>query len=311
MPLKKNKKKIWITGPNGMVGSALVRKLSKEYKVLSVNKKKLNLLDQKKVFSWIKKNKPDIILMSAAKVGGIYANNSFPAEFIYENLQIQSNIIEGAKISNIKKLVFIGSSCIYPRNCKQPIKEEYLLSGKLESTNQWYAVAKIAGIKMVEAYRKQYNLNFVNVMPCNMYGPKDNYDKKNSHVMAALIRKFCIAKKNNLKDVIVWGSGKSLREFMHVDDFAEAMAKIIKKYNKIEPINVGSGQEISILNLARKISKVVDFKGKIIFDKKYPDGTPRKLLNISKIRKLGWKPKISLLNGIRKSVNDYNKLINY
>lgn len=311
MPLKKNKKKIWITGPNGMVGSALVRKFSKEYKVLSVNKKKLNLLDQKKVFSWIKKNKPDIILMSAAKVGGIYANNSFPAEFIYENLQIQSNIIEGAKISNIKKLVFIGSSCIYPRNCKQPIKEEYLLSGKLESTNQWYAVAKIAGIKMVEAYRKQYNLNFINVMPCNMYGPKDNYDKKNSHVMAALIRKFCIAKKNNLKDVIVWGSGKSLREFMHVDDFAEAMAKIIKKYNKIEPINVGSGQEISILNLAKKISKVVDFKGKIIFDKKYPDGTPRKLLNISKIKKLGWKPKISLLNGIRKSVNDYNKLINY
>lgn len=311
MLLKKNKKKIWITGPNGMVGSALVRKFSKEYKVLSVNKKKLNLLDQKKVFSWIKKNKPDIILMSAAKVGGIYANNSFPAEFIYENLQIQSNIIQGAKISNIKKLVFIGSSCIYPRNCKQPIKEEYLLSGKLESTNQWYAVAKIAGIKMVEAYRKQYNLNFVNVMPCNMYGPKDNYDKKNSHVMAALIRKFCIAKKNNLKDVIVWGSGKSLREFMHVDDFAEAMAKIIKKYNKIQPINVGSGQEISILNLAKKISKVVDFKGKIIFDKKYPDGTPRKLLNISKIRKLGWKPKISLLNGIRKSVNDYNKLINY
>ena len=311
MPLKKNKKKIWITGPNGMVGSALVRKFSKEYKVLSVNKKKLNLLDQKKVFSWIKKNKPDIILMSAAKVGGIYANNSFPAEFIYENLQIQSNIIEGAKISNIKKLVFIGSSCIYPRNCKQPIKEEYLLSGKLESTNQWYAVAKIAGIKMVEAYRKQYNLNFINVMPCNMYGPKDNYDKKNSHVMAALIRKFCIAKKNNLKDVIVWGSGKSLREFMHVDDFAEAMAKIIKKYNKIEPINVGSGQEISILNLAKKISKVVDFKGKIIFDKKYPNGTPRKLLNISKIKKLGWKPKISLLNGIRKSVNDYNKLINY
>ena len=311
MLLKKNKKKIWITGPNGMVGSALVRKFSKEYKVLSVNKKKLNLLDQKKVFSWIKKNKPDIILMSAAKVGGIYANNSFPAEFIYENLQIQSNIIQGAKISNIKKLVFIGSSCIYPRNCKQPIKEEYLLSGKLESTNQWYAVAKIAGIKMVEAYRKQYNLNFINVMPCNMYGPKDNYDKKNSHVMAALIRKFCIAKKNNLKDVIVWGSGKSLREFMHVDDFAEAMAKIIKKYNKIEPINVGSGQEISILNLAKKISKVVDFKGKIIFDKKYPDGTPRKLLNISKIKKLGWKPKISLLNGIRKSVNDYNKLINY
>lgn len=298
------KKKIWITGPNGMVGSALVRKFSKEYKVLSVNKKKLNLLDQKKVFSWIKKNKPDIILMSAAKVGGIYANNHFPAEFIYENLQIQSNIIEGAKINKIKKLVFIGSSCIYPRNCKQPIKEEYLLSGKLENTNQWYAVAKIAGLKMVEAYRKQYNLNYVSVMPCNMYGPKDNYDEKNSHVMAALIRKFCIAKKNNLKEVIVWGSGKPLREFMHVDDFAEAMSKIIKKYNKMDPINVGSGQEISILNLAKKISKVVDFKGKIIFDKKYPDGTPRKLLNISKIKKLGWKPKITLKNGIKMTIEN-------
>ncbi len=301
----KKKKKIWITGPNGMVGSALVRKFSKEYKVLSVDKKKLNLLDQKKVFSWIKKNKPDIILMSAAKVGGIYANNSFPAEFIYENLQIQSNIIEGARISNIEKLVFIGSSCIYPRNCKQPIKEEYLLSGKLENTNQWYAVAKIAGLKMVEAYRKQYNLNFVSVMPCNMYGPKDNYDEKNSHVMAALIRKFCIGKKNNLKEVIVWGSGKPLREFMHVDDFAEAMAKIIKKYDKIDPINVGSGQEISILNLAKKISKAVDFKGKIIFDKKYPDGTPRKVLNISKIKKLGWKPKITLKNGIIMTVKNF------
>ena len=191
------KKKIWITGANGMVGSALVRRLRKEYKILSISRKKLDLLDQKKVFSWIKRNKPDIILMSAAKVGGIYANNSFPAEFIYENLQIQSNIIEGAKINKIKKLIFIGSSCIYPRNCRQPIKEEYLLSGKLETTNQWYAIAKIAGIKMVEAYRKQYHLNYVNVMPCNMYGPKDNYDKKNSHVMAALIRKFCIAKKKN------------------------------------------------------------------------------------------------------------------
>ena len=205
------KKKIWITGANGMVGSALVRRLRKEYKILSISRKKLDLLDQKKVFSWIKRNKPDIILMSAAKVGGIYANNSFPAEFIYENLQIQSNIIEGAKINKIKKLIFIGSSCIYPRNCRQPIKEEYLLSGKLETTNQWYAIAKIAGIKMVEAYRKQYHLNYVNVMPCNMYGPKDNYDKKNSHVMAALIRKFCIAKKKKIKRSYSLGIRKTFK----------------------------------------------------------------------------------------------------
>ena len=198
--MTKKLKKVWITGPNGMVGSSLIRNLKKKYKILSINKKKLNLLNQKKVFDYIKKNKPDIIIMSAAKVGGIYANDNYPGEFIYENIQIQNNIIEGARIYKIKKLIFIGSSCIYPRNCKQPIKEEYLLTGKLEETNQWYATAKIAGLKMVEAYKKQYNLNFVSVMPCNMYGPKDNYDENNSHVMAALIRKFCIAKKKTKKN---------------------------------------------------------------------------------------------------------------
>ncbi len=300
-------KKVWITGPNGMVGSSLIRNLKKKYKILSINKKKLNLLNQKKVFDYIKKNKPDIIIMSAAKVGGIYANDNYPGEFIYENIQIQNNIIEGARIYKIKKLIFIGSSCIYPRNCKQPIKEEYLLTGKLEETNQWYATAKIAGLKMVEAYKKQYNLNFVSVMPCNMYGPKDNYDEKNSHVMAALIRKFCIAKKKQKRVVKVWGTGKPLREFLYVDDFSKAVLKIINKYSDAEPINIGTGKEISIINLAKKISKLVGFTGKILLDSRYPDGTPRKVLNIKKIKKLGWRPITSLDTGIKNSINDYNK----
>ena len=245
--------------------------------------------------------------MSAAKVGGIYANDNYPGEFIYENIQIQNNIIEGARIYKIKKLIFIGSSCIYPRNCKQPIKEEYLLTGKLEDTNQWYATAKIAGLKMVEAYKKQYNLNFVSVMPCNMYGPKDNYDEKNSHVMAALIRKFCIAKKNQKRVVKVWGTGKPLREFLYVDDFSKAVLKIINKYSDAEPINIGTGKEISIINLAKKISKLTGFTGKILLDRRYPDGTPRKVLNIKKIKKLGWRPLTSLDTGIKNSINDFNK----
>ena len=305
--MTKKLKKVWITGPNGMVGSSLIRNLKKKYKILSINKKKLNLLNQKKVFDYIKKNKPDIIIMSAAKVGGIYANDNYPGEFIYENIQIQNNIIEGARIYKIKKLIFIGSSCIYPRNCKQPIKEEYLLTGKLEETNQWYATAKIAGLKMVEAYKKQYNLNFVSVMPCNMYGPKDNYDENNSHVMAALIRKFCIAKKKQKRIVKVWGTGKPLREFLYVDDFSKAVLKIINKYSDAEPINIGTGKEISIINLAKKISKLTGFTGKILLDSRYPDGTPRKVLNIKKIKKLGWRPLTSLDTGIKNSINDYNK----
>ncbi len=303
----KNKKKLWITGPNGMVGKSLIKILKNKYKILSINRQKLDLIDQKKVFQWMQKNKPDIIIMSAAKVGGIYANDNFPAEFIYENLQIQNNIIESARKNKIKKLIFIGSSCIYPRNCKQPIKEEYLLTGKLEDTNQWYAIAKIAGIKMVQSYRKQYKLNYVSVMPTNMYGPNDNYDEKNSHVMAALIRKFCIAKTKNLKKVSVWGTGKPLREFLFVDDFSNAILLIIKKYNKDLPINIGSGQEVSILRLANLIAKILNYKGKIIMDKRYPDGTPRKILDSRKIKKLGWKVKTSLTEGVTKSISDYYK----
>ena len=304
-----SKSKIWLTSDNGMVGSALAKHFQK-YKIsyLATNRKKLNLLDQKKVFKWLEINKPEVVFLTSAKVGGIYANDNYPAEFIYENLQIQNNIIEASKKYGVKKLVFLGSSCIYPRECKQPIKENYLLTGSLENTNQWYAIAKIAGIKMTQAYREQYNCDFISLMPCNMYGPNDNYDKKNSHVFAALIKKFVLAKKENKKFVEIWGSGKPLREFLHVDDFVRAIILASKKYNKSEPLNVGSGREISITDLAKLISKTVKFNGKIKFNRRYPDGTPRKILDITKIKKLGWRPKISLEDGIKQSIKEFNKL---
>ena len=299
--------KIWITGGTGMVGCSLKKILNKKknIKILSPNRDSLNLLDQKAVNKWVKKNQPDHVYMTAAMVGGIYANSTYPAEFIYNNLQIQNNIIESSRLYKIKKLVFIGSSCIYPRNCKQPIKEKYLLTSTLEKTNQWYAIAKIAGLKMIESYRKQYGLNFVSAMPTNMYGPNDNYHEKNSHVLAALIKKFITAKKNNFKKVEIWGSGKPLREFMHVDDFSRALLLINRRYNDDSPINVGTGHEISIKNLAIKISKIVKFKGKINFNTKYPDGTPRKILDSTKIYKLGWRPKINLEKGITKTIKNF------
>ncbi len=299
--------KVWITGATGMVGGSLKKLLKKKkiFKILSPRRNELNLLDQKAVYKWTKKNKPDHIYMTAAMVGGIYANSTYPAEFIYNNLQIQNNIIEAARLNKVKKLVFIGSSCIYPRNCKQPIKEKYLMTDSLEETNQWYAIAKIAGLKMVESYRKQYGLKFVSVMPTNMYGPNDNYHEKNSHVLAALIKKFVIAKKDNSKIVEIWGTGKPLREFMHVDDFSRALLVINKKYDENNPINVGTGEEISIKNLSKKISKLVNFKGQIKFNKKYPDGTPRKILDSTKIYKLGWRPKINLEKGIKKTIKNF------
>ena len=304
--------KVWITGATGMVGSSLekILKKNKNTKILKPTRKILDLTDQKEVMKWVKKNKPDHVYMTAAVVGGIFANSNYPAEFIYKNLQIQNNVIEASRIAKIKKLVFLGSSCIYPRNSKQPIKEEYLMTGSLEKTNQWYAIAKISGIKMIQAYRKQYDCNFISLMPCNMYGPNDNYHKKNSHVFAALIKKFVTAKKENKKFVEIWGSGKPLREFLHVDDFSRAIILASKKYNKPEPLNVGSGREISIIDLAKLISKIVNYKGKIKFNRKYPDGTPRKILDITKIKKLGWKPKISLEEGIKLSVKEYKNLNN-
>lgn len=305
--MKKKITKVWITGATGMVGGSLKKLLKnkKNLKILSPKRNELNLLDQKAVYKWCKKNKPDHVYMTAAMVGGIYANSTYPAEFIYNNIQIQNNIIDAARLNSVKRLVFIGSSCIYPKYCKQPIKEKYLMTGPLEETNQWYAIAKIAGLKMIESYRKQYGLKFVSVMPTNMFGPNDNYHEKNSHVLAALIKKFVIAKKKNSKLVEIWGTGKPLREFMHVDDFSRALLIINKKYDGNYPINVGTGYEISIKNLAKKISRLVKFNGHIKFNMKYPDGTPRKILDSSKIYKLGWRPKINLEEGIEKTIKNF------
>ena len=304
--------KIWITSGRGMLGIALTNLFKKKkIKFISSNKDILDLRKKTSVIKWLKKKKPDIIILNAALVGGIYANNKYPVNFLKDNLEISLNVLEAAAKLKIKKLIYIGSSCIYPKFSKQPIKEQYLLTGSLEETNQWYAIAKIAGIKLCQAYRKQKNLNFISLMPCNMYGPADNYHPKNSHVLAALIRKFVLAKKNKDTEVEIWGSGRPLREFMHVNDFAESIIIALKKYNGFEPLNVGSGEEVSIQKLSLIIAKLTGFKGKIYYNKKYPDGVARKVLNSKKIKNLGWRPKIKLKNGIKMTIKNFiNENIN-
>ena len=312
-------KKIFIAGHKGMVGSAVARKLkSNSNKIITIDKKKLNFLDQKSVLSFFKKNKFDEVYLCAAKVGGIHANNTYLADFIYQNLEIQNNFIHSAYLSKVKKLMFLGSSCVYPKKPKIPIKEEYLLTSELENTNEMYAIAKIAGLKMCKAYNSQFKTDFRAVMPTNLYGQNDNYDSLNSHVLAALIKKIVLAKKQNKKSFIVWGTGKPKREFLHVDDLADATLKIMNlsklKYNKIVGekfpfINIGSGTDISIKDLAKLIAKTVEFKGKIIFDKSKPDGTLRKLMDNSKLRKIKWKPKITLNSGIKKTIEDFKTTI--
>ena len=303
------KTKIWIAGHNGMVGSSLLRFFSKKksYKILKVDKKKLNLLNQRKVFNWLKKHRPNIVINAAAKVGGIKHNNDYPAEFIYENLTISTNIIHGSFLAKVDKLINLGSACIYPKYSKQPIKEEYLLSGKLEKTNEAYAIAKIASLKMCEYYNKQFNCNYFSLQPTNLYGYNDNFDLKSSHVLPALINKFHHAKINNKKFVEIWGSGKAKREFLFVDDLADAIFYILKHYKKNEFLNVGSGQEISIKALALMIKKIVGYKGKIIFNKNMPDGTPRRIVSNNKLKKLGWKSKTALALGIHKTYNFFKK----
>jgi GDP-L-fucose synthase len=292
--------KIYIAGHRGMVGSAIVRKLEKEgYRNLVVRTSdELDLVNQQAVESFFKEEKPDYVFLAAARVGGIMANNSFRGEFIYDNLMIQNNIIHQAYRNNVKKLLFLGSSCIYPKLAPQPLKEEYLLTGPLEYTNEPYAIAKITGIKLCDAYRHQYGCNFISVMPTNLYGPNDHYDLNKSHVLPALVRKIHEAKQNGNKEVIVWGTGTPRREFMHVSDCAEACYFLMESYNEPGLINIGVGEDISIADLAKLISEIIGYKGNIVYDHTKPDGTPRKLMDVSKLHSLGWKATMPLREGI-------------
>ena len=297
---------ILVAGGSGLVGSAIVRELKQLNKdVIGISSKDVDLLDRDKTFEFVNNLKPSAIIDSAAKVGGIGGNNSYPVEFLSQNLQIQSNLMDAAHAAKVSKFVFLGSSCIYPRDCAQPIKEEYLLTGELEQTNSAYAVAKIAGIELIKSYRREYGYKWISVMPTNLYGPNDNFDLENGHVLPVLIRKFIEAKRSSNGKVTLWGSGSPLREFLHVDDLAKAVVLCMDKYDDSKQINVGSGQEVSIKDLAGKISKAVGFNGEISWDSSKPDGTMRKVLDSSKIANLGWKPLISLDQGIASTVEWY------
>ena len=301
--------KIYVAGHNGLVGSAILRKLKKKgYKNLLIrNKSSLDLTDQLKVFKFFKKQRPDFIFLAAAKVGGIYSNNKYKAEFIYSNLSIQNNVIHAAFQNGIKNLIFLGSSCVYPRDCPQPIKEEYLLSGKLEKTNDAYAIAKIAGIKMCESYNFQYKTNYKCIMPTNTFGPNDNYDSLNSHFLPALIKKVHQLKKNNKKKLVLWGNGLAKREIIYVDDIADACIHFMKKKFKENIINIGTGKDYTINTYAQLIIDLIcpNKKIKIIYDKTKPNGTPRKVLDISLAKKYGWKPKFKLKDAILKAYESY------
>ena len=292
--------KIYIAGHRGMVGSAILRRLQKEgySNFVLRTSSELDLRNQQAVTDFFAIEKPDYVFLAAAKVGGIIANNTYRAEFLYENLMIQNNVIHESYRNQVKKLMFLGSSCIYPKLAPQPLKEEYLLTGLLEPTNEPYAIAKIAGIKMCDAYRDEYGCNFISVMPTNLYGPNDNYDLQNSHVLPALLRKFHEAKEGNSKEVTVWGSGTPRREFLHVDDLADACYFLMQQYNEPGLINIGVGEDISIKELAEKIKEITGFRGSIRFDSSMPDGTPRKLMDVSRLNALGWKATITLKEGI-------------
>ncbi|KKR12038.1 MAG: NAD-dependent epimerase/dehydratase [Candidatus Wolfebacteria bacterium GW2011_GWC2_39_22] len=302
-PFMQKNSKIYIAGHNGLVGSALVRNLQAQgyTNLIYKTRQELDLLDSDAVSKFFANEKPEYIFLAAAKVGGIHANNIYPAEFIFQNLQIQNNIIHNAHINEARKLLFLGSSCIYPRDCQQPIKEEYLLTGELEKTNEAYAIAKIAGIKMCQAYNKQYGTKFISVMPTNLYGPNDNFDLQNSHVLPALLQKFHDAKASNQKEVVMWGTGSPMREFLYVDDLTDACVHLMKTYEGNEIINIGTGEDIAIKDLAKLIKKIIGFEGEIINDTTKPDGTPKKLLDVSRLHSLEWKHQVSLENGIKKT----------
>jgi len=321
-PLINNKDKIFVAGHNGMVGKSILRKLNENSftNVLVKNREDLDLMNFELVNKWFLENKPDVVIISAGKVGGINANNTFPVEFLLNNLKIQNNLIETSWKTGVKRLLFLGSSCIYPKFATQPIKEEELLTGELENTNQWYAIAKISGIKLCEALRSQYNFDAISLMPTNLYGPGDNYSYSDSHVLPALIRKFWEAKQNSSKSVTCWGTGLPRREFLYVDDLAEAVIYALRNWDpslpdapkdtknkKLNFLNVGTGKDISIKELANLISSEVGFTGEINWDSTKPDGTPRKQLDISNIQNLGWEPKVSLTEGIKESVISFEK----
>ena len=304
--MKKNSK-IYIAGHKGLVGSALLRELHKSgyENLVFKTHKELDLTRQEQVEEWFENERPDYVFLAAAKVGGILANNTYPAEFIYSNMIIETNIIHTSYLFNVKKLLFLGSSCIYPRLCPQPMKEEYLLSGSLEPTNEAYAIAKIAGIIMCRSYNRQYDCRFISVMPTNLYGPGDNFDLNTSHVLPALIRKFHEAKINGMKEVEIWGTGTPKREFLHVDDLAGACIFLMNGYDESEIINIGTGQDLSINELAGIVAEVVGFKGRLRFNSSRPDGTPVKRLNVSKLNALGWKANIPLKQGIQETYKWY------
>lgn len=304
--MEKNSK-IYLAGHTGLVGSAILRELEKQgySNLITCTHKELDLENYEKVSTFFQKEKPEYVILAAAKAGGILANNSYPAEFIYKNLQIQTNIIHNSFLNKIKKLLFLGSSCIYPKNSNQPIKEEYLLTSELEPTNEPYAIAKIAGIKMCESYNKQYGTNFISVMPTNVYGINDNFHPENSHVIPGLIHKIHTAKASGSKEVVIWGTGKPLREFIYSDDLANGCIFLITNYTSNEIINIGSGKDLSIKELAETICSIVGFKGSIKYDSSKPDGTPRKLLDSTKLKKLGWEAKTDLVSGIKKTYEWY------
>ena len=297
--------KIFVAGSKGMVGSAIVRALKKEgfLNIITTSSKDLDLRNQFAVTEFFSLNKPEFVFLAAAKVGGIYANDNYPAEFLYDNLMIQNNVIHNSYLNNVKKLLFLGSSCIYPKFSAQPIKEEYLLTGILEPTNEAYAIAKIAGVEMCKFYKKQYGCHFISGMPTNLYGINDNFDLNNSHVLPALLRKFIEAKNSNQSNVSIWGSGSPRREFLFVDDLAKACLFLMQSYNDLEPINIGTGVDISIKELALTLKKIVGFEGDLVFDDAKPDGTPKKLLDVSKINQLGWKHEKTLEEGIHETLN--------
>jgi GDP-L-fucose synthase len=299
--------KIYVAGHRGLVGSAIVRAIESrgEHTWIGRTRAELDLLDRDSVFSFLESEKPDAVVIAAAKVGGIHANSSFPVQFLSENVQIETNLMDGSHSAGIENLLFLGSSCVYPKHAKQPIKEEYLLTGELETSNEAYAIAKIAGLKLVQAYRKQYGRNWISAMPTNMYGPGDNFDLENSHVLPALIRKFHEAKKRGDTEVTLWGSGSPKREFLHADDLGSACLFLLENYNSASPINVGVGRDIPINELANLIQEIVGYSGKIVWDSSKPDGTPQKLLDVSRINQLGWESSIDLKNGLEETYKWY------